>query len=171
KLGVIEYFKDRAATFLMGGAAANTFLKIKGADIGKSLIDDVADDYAALTQAVKYPNLILPIDWREEKNAILDIGPKSEKLFAGRISKAKTIIWSGPMGNAERKKFASGNNTVARAIASNKGAVKIAGGGETVMFLRDKGLDKKFTFISTGGSAMLDYLAGEKLPGILALDH
>jgi len=81
----------------------------------------------------------------------------------------RTVIWSGPMGFIEKKKFAKGNLAVAKAIAANKEAFTLTGGGETVMFLKKAKLDRKFSFISTGGGAMLDFLAGEPLPGIEAL--
>jgi phosphoglycerate kinase len=169
KLGVISNLESKASAFLIGGAAANTFMKLKGIDVRGSLIDDVAADYGELKKVMEYPSVVLPVDWREEKGSIFDIGPKSSELFASYIKKAKTIIWNGPVGFSEKKKFARGSSELAKAIIANKKAVKIAGGGETVVFLKSQKLDKKFNFISTGGGAMLDYLSGKVLPGILAL--
>ena len=83
---------------------------------------------------------------------------------------AKTIIWNGPLGDIRRKRFEKGTVEIAKSIASNKRAFIIVGGGETVMFLKKLKLDKKINFISTGGGAMLDFLAGKKLPGIKALE-
>ena len=90
-------------------------------------------------------------------------------VFCEKLKKAGTVIWSGPMGVFEKKKFSYGTLAIAKAIARNKKAFSVVGGGETVAFLKKYKLDKKFSFVSTGGGAMLDFLAGEKLPGIEAL--
>jgi 3-phosphoglycerate kinase len=169
KLGIIEYFKNKADSFLLGGVAANTILFLKGVDVKKSLIDYDKADLKKLRETVNYKNIILPIDAKYHENAMLDIGPKTVKIFKEKIKNARTLIWSGPVGYFEKRGFAVGNLAVARAIANNKKAFSIAGGGETVAFLKQHNLDKKFGFISTGGGAMLDYLAGKKLPGIEAL--
>jgi phosphoglycerate kinase len=100
---------------------------------------------------------------------ILDIGNKTAEEFDKKISKAKTIIWSGPLGMTDKKTYRRGSIRVARAIVKSRKAFSIAGGGETVLFLKQYGFDKKFSFISTGGGAMLDFLAGKKLPGIETL--
>jgi phosphoglycerate kinase len=169
KLGVIEFLKKKAHAFLMGGAAANTMLYLSGVDVKNSLIDKDSADYPDLKKALAYRNLVLPVDWHMEKDAIYDIGPKTAKAYVEHIKKARTIIWSGPMGFIEKKKFEKGNLAIARAIVKNKKAFAVTGGGETVMFLKKHKLDRKFGFISTGGGAMIDYLAGKKLPGIEAL--
>lgn len=169
KLGVIEQFRNRAAAILVGGGSANTLLYLKGVDIGESLFDSDKKDLAALRRVVGYKNVFMPTDWKKEKGKILDIGPETAKLFAQKISKARTVIWSGPMGLIERKKFEKGNLAVAKAIAANRRAFTLTGGGETVAFLKRHKLDKKFSFISTGGGAFLEFLAGDKLPGIEAL--
>ena len=167
KLGVIEQFRRKATAILVGGGSANTLLYLKGIPVGSSAVDK--KDLAKLKKVLKYPNVILPVDWRGEGGRILDIGPRTAKEFARHIAGARTIIWSGPMGLIEKKKFAEGNFVVARAIARNKGAFSLTGGGETVMFLKKHKLDRNFSFISTGGGAFLEFLAGEKLPGIEAL--
>jgi 3-phosphoglycerate kinase len=169
KLGVIKHFKNKAKYFLLGGAAANTILYLKGIDVKNSLIDKDKKDLAKLKNVLHYKNLILPIDWLSEQNKILDNGEKTNKLYASKIRQAKTIIWSGPMGVIEKKSFEKGTLAIAKAIIANKKAFSIAGGGETVMFLKKHQLDKKISFISTGGGAMMEFLAGEKLPGIEAL--
>ena len=168
KLGVIKKIYNKTDFILFGGAAANTILKAVGVEVGKSLVDKNAD-LKYLIRLAKSKKVVLPIDWAKEDDAIYDIGPKTEELFAQKIKSARTIVWSGPMGQIEKKKFALGNLAVARAIAGNRKAFSITGGGETVSFLKKHKLDKKFSFISTGGGAMLDYLAGKKLPGIEAL--
>ncbi|OGY97615.1 MAG: phosphoglycerate kinase [Candidatus Liptonbacteria bacterium RIFCSPLOWO2_01_FULL_56_20] len=169
KLGVLRYFRAKADWFLLGGAAANTLHFVRGMNVGRSLIDRERSDLKMLKAVSRYENLILPSDWITRRNAILDIGPRTIREFEKRIRQARTIIWSGPLGLAEEPRFAKGSLAVAWAIAANRRAFSIAGGGETVMFLKKYRLDKKFSFISTGGGAMLDFLAGEKLPGISAL--
>jgi phosphoglycerate kinase len=169
KLGVIKYFRRKATCFLIGGVAANTLLMLKGRDVGRSRVDDDPRDRKKLKPILKYRNIVLPIDVRMENSAILDIGPKTEKLFARKLSTARTIIWSGPMGFIEKQPFDRGNLAVARAIVKNRKAFSVTGGGETVTFLKRHHLDKRFSFISTGGGAMLEFLAGKKLPGIEAL--
>ncbi len=169
KLGIIKFFRNKADAFLLGGASANTMLRLRGIDVKKSLVDKSVSDLPELKRILKYKNLFLPMDWRMEKNAILDIGPKTIRLYTRKLKNAKTIIWAGPMGYIEKKKFAHGNLAVARAIALNRRAFSVTGGGETVMFLKKHKLDKKFSFLSTGGGAMLEFLAGKKLPGVEAL--
>jgi phosphoglycerate kinase len=171
KLGVLKYFKNRAKYFILGGAAANTLLYLRGVHVGKSLIDKDASDLNRLKSVLNYKNVLLPFDWESEKEAILDIGEGSARFFAEKLAKGRTIIWSGPMGFIEKKKFSYGSLAVAKAIAANLKAFSIVGGGETVMFLKKYGLDKKFSFISTGGGALLEFLEGRKLPGIVALEH
>jgi phosphoglycerate kinase len=169
KLGVIKEFRRHAAAILVGGGSANTLLHLQGMDVGRSVFDRDKNDLAALKEVLGYRNVFLPVDWKIAQGRILDIGPRTAKMFAGKISAARTVIWSGPMGFIEKKKFAGGNLAVAKAIAGNRRAFSLTGGGETVAFLKEHKLDKKFSFISTGGGAFLDFLAGEKLPGIEAL--
>ncbi len=171
KLGVIKYFRNRADSILMGGAPANTLLFLNGLDVKKSLVDRDHGDIEKLRPVLKYRNLFLPADVVFRNDAILDIGPRTSGFFLEKISKARTIIWNGPMGFIEKTPYGRGTLRVARAIAKNKKAFSLAGGGETVMFLKKYGLDKKFGFISTGGGAMLEFLAGKTLPGIKALQE
>ena len=146
------------------------FRNQRGCD-GDTVPRDQGDlgDFAGLRRVLKYPNLLLPSDWKKEKNAILDIGPRTIRAYSEKIRSARTVIWSGPLGFVEKKEFSKGTLAIARAIARNKRAFRAVGGGETVMFLKKHELDKKFSFISTGGGAFLEFLAGEKLPGIEAL--
>lgn len=169
KLGVLKFFRNKADWFLVGGATADTLLFIGGINVKNSLVDKDKKDLKNLRGVLDYENLILPADVKFENGMILDIGERTAAIFAEKIKKAGTIIWSGPMGAFEKKKFSGGTLAIAKAIAGNKKAFSVAGGGETVAFLKKYKLDKKFTFISTGGGAMLDFLAGEKLPGIAAL--
>jgi phosphoglycerate kinase len=176
KLGVITYFKNKADWFLLGGGSANTILWMKGMDVRKSIKDSDPKELPVLKKIAGYKSVMLPTDFMwgptaagGTKNAILDIGPKTIRAFDKKIGAARTIIWSGPLGLIEKKKYTKGSVAVARAIARNRRAFSVSGGGETVMFLKQYGLDKKFSFISTGGGAMVDFLAGKKLPGIEAL--
>lgn len=174
KLGVIAYFKNKADWFLLGGGSANTILWLKGMDIKGSVKDNDPKEFPLLKKIAEYKSVLLPIDfvWSSAsgaKSAILDVGPKTVKVFYEKIATAGTIIWSGPLGMIEKKAYAKASVAIARAIIKNRRAFSVSGGGETVSFLKHYGLDKKFSFISTGGGAMVDFLAGKKLPGIEAL--
>jgi phosphoglycerate kinase len=167
KLDILRYFRNKADKFFLGGGPANTMLAVLGMDVKKSLKD--MSDLAAIKKIARYSNLVVPVDCTWFKDAIVDIGPKTRKLFAQEISGAATIVWSGPLGLIDVKPYGQGSLAIAKAIGKNRKALSVAGGGETVMFIKKSRLDKKFTFISTGGGAMLDFLAGKKLPGIEAL--
>jgi 3-phosphoglycerate kinase len=169
KLGVIGYFKRKADWFLLGGGSANTLLSIGGMDVRRSMKDNDKKDIVALKEIAKYKSVVLPEDFVWHDSMILDVGPKTVAAFSKKIASARTIIWSGPLGLIEKKAYAKASIAVARAIGRNRRAFSVSGGGETVMFLKKYNLDKKFSFISTGGGAMVDFLAGKKLPGIEAL--
>lgn len=168
KLGVVRYFRNKANWFLVGGGPANTLLAVHGMEVKKSLCEQ-GSDKATIRKISRYPNLVLPVDYVWYQSAIVDIGQKTCAAFVKKIAGAKTIVWSGPLGLIDVRRYERGSRIVARAIVKNRRALSVAGGGETVMFLKKIRLDKKFTFISTGGGAMLDFLAGKKLPGIEAL--
>lgn len=168
KLAVIKFFKSKADQFILGGGSLNTILSLNGMDVKKSLIDNDPKDAEILKKVSKYKNIIQPKDYIWKDNAIVDLGVESAKNFSKFICKAKTIIWSGPVGMIDKGED-SGSISIAKAIISNRKALSIAGGGETVLFLKKHKFDKKFSFISTGGGALLDFLAGEKLPGIEVL--
>ena len=112
--------------------------------------------------------IIHPIDWLGEEYLALDIGSLTLEWYLQELKKAKTIIWNGPLGKFEDKKYAKGSIIVANVIAESK-AFSLAGGGETTQLITELGLEKKFSFLSTGGGAMLEFLSGKKLPGIEAL--
>jgi len=115
---------------------------------------------------LKYPEKVIkPVDGVDGRK---DIGPKTMKLFKEKIFQAKTIFWSGPLGKIEEERFQKGTKEIARAIIES-GSFSVIGGGETIEFINKLGLIDKFNHVSTGGSALLTYLAGEKLPGIEAL--
>lgn len=156
KLQVYDNLKNKASKFLIGGA------------LNKKLLN------------LKLKRALMPVDFsteggsasggKKEKKKILDIGLETAKIYCKEIKKARTIIWNGPLGDIDKKKFQNGTKVVAKCIAGNNKAFKIVGGGETVIFLKKLKLDKKINFISTGGGAMLDFLAGKNLPGIAALE-
>jgi len=124
---------------------------------------------------LKHQKIVTPVDWRKNGNAILDIGPKTEREYAKIISRARLVLWNGPMGMFENPKFAKGSYAVARAIAKNRRAFRVVGGGETVVCFRKANPKSKIQnsklFLSTGGGAMLEYLAGKKLPAVEALNR
>jgi len=166
KIGIMEYFKKKADHILLGGGVANTFLKASGIDIGTSLHDKNTN----VAPLLKCKNIHLPTDWLEEKTNILDIGPETEKNYVHIIKKSKTIIWNGPMGMIENKKFAHGSLAIAKAIGAKKNtAFTLAGGGETTSMIVELKLENTFDLLSTGGGAMLQYLSDKKLPAIEAL--
>lgn len=169
KLGVITYFKNKANTFLLGGGPANTILSLRGMDVKDSIRDTDPKSLKTLRLVAKYKNIVLPKDFAWHGTAIWDLGSASIKDFSMIIKEAGTILWSGPLGMFEESKYAKGSIAIARAITKNRRAFCVAGGGETVMFLKKYHFDRKFSFVSTGGGAMVDFLAGKKLPGIEAL--
>jgi 3-phosphoglycerate kinase len=173
KLGVLKYFKHRTDWFLLGGGPANTILSLRGMDVKKSVRDMDKKDITEIAAFSRSKKVLIPTDFRWHADLILDIGPKTIASFSKKIAMAKTIIWSGPLGLIEKPSFARGSVAIARAITRATvrphGAFSLTGGGETVMFLKNYKLDKKFSFISTGGGAMLDFLAGKKLVAIEAL--
>ncbi len=169
KLGVITFFRRKADWFLLGGGPANSILTLKGMDVKKSLREQDPKVLATLAVTARQKNVVLPVDFVWGREAILDVGPKTVALFNAKIAAARTIIWSGPIGLIEKKAYTKASVAIAKAIGRNRKAFSVSGGGETVMFLKKYKLDKKFSFISTGGGAMVDFLAGEKLPGIEAL--
>lgn len=168
KAGVIKHFIRRANAFLIGGITANTFLKAKGMDIGNSRYEPKMVPTAG--RLLASPKIFLPSDFRSDRGKILDIGPLSIKKFKSAIKAARTIIWSGPMGFFEDPKFRAGTEMLLQAVADS-GAFSVVGGGETTQLIYERGLASRFSFVSTGGGAMLEFLAGKKLPGIEVLKH
>lgn len=168
KVEVLKNFKKIADRIIIGGAVANTILAIRGVPIGDSIADRKNQKH--FKEIAGYKNLVVPVDLHFKESRILDIGERTVRVFESEIAKASTIIWNGPLGLIEDKKFDDGTLALARAISRNKKSFSLAGGGETVMFIRKHKLENSFDFISTGGGAMLDFLAGKKLPGIQALE-
>lgn len=194
KISVIENLLKTADSILIGGAMAYTFLKSHGIETGKSLVEaDRVELAADLEKKASQAGvkLILPVDHivaaspddsQGAKNVKvtntpgdsmgLDIGVVTRAFYAKEISRAKTIIWNGPMGLFEKKPFDEGTRAVAEAVADaskSSGAISIVGGGDSVAAVVDMGLDQGITHISTGGGATLELLAGDVLPGVAAL--
>ena len=191
KINVISTLMTKATTLLIGGAMANTFLAAKGYNVGFSKYEadriDVAKELMEKAENLNV-NLILPVDVLAGKefapktksksfdaNKIgegyqaMDIGKKTMKLFAKEIKNAKTIIWNGPMGVFEFKKFSKGTLAVAKAIAKSS-AVSVVGGGDSAAALQQLGYANKVTHLSTGGGATLEFLEGKNLPGVAMLE-
>lgn len=192
KIPVITNLMNKVDALIIGGGMAYTFLKALGEQVGKSLVEDEKIGLAQqLLQEAKTRKLkfLLPVDHivadKIDANAhvqkidqgqsipggmmALDIGPKTVEIFSEEISRARTIVWNGPMGVFEVAPFAKGTFAVAKAVADNAGATTIVGGGDSVSAVHAAGFADKITHISTGGGASLEFLEGKKLPGVEAL--
>jgi phosphoglycerate kinase len=159
-----EKFIKISDKVFIGGALANNFFKAKGMDIGQS----VFDKNVSVKKYLNNKKIILPVDVKRKNGKILDIGPKSVKELASLIRNSKFIFWNGPLGKFEEKNLSSGTFSAAKSIAKSH-AISIAGGGDTVTAITKLGLISKFSFVSTAGGAMLEFLAKGTLPGIEAL--
>lgn len=191
KIGVIDHLMDKVDNLIIGGGLAYTFLKAKGLEIGKSILEPDKVDLAKqfMEKAEKQGvNFYMPLDVvvadefspnaRTETADVenipgdlegLDIGPKTRGAYAEVINKSKLVIWNGPMGVFEFDKFAEGTNAVARAMAEAD-ATTIIGGGDSAAAVEKAGLANKMSHISTGGGASLEFMEGKELPGVVALN-
>jgi phosphoglycerate kinase len=195
KIPVIESLIDRKVDkLLIGGAMAYTFFKAKGFTVGKSLVEDemmpkaldieekvsaagvelilptdhqVVDSYDPLNS-----RKTIPIDFTNAGLIGLDIGVETIAIFTQALEGAKTIVWNGPMGMFEEKPFDQGTVAIAKAVAdaTDKGATSIVGGGDSVAALKEAGVEDRISHVSTGGGATLEFLSGDVLPGVAALD-
>ncbi|OGY43872.1 MAG: phosphoglycerate kinase [Candidatus Buchananbacteria bacterium RIFCSPHIGHO2_01_FULL_40_35] len=167
KASTIEKLLPKVDAVLLGGGVGNTFLKAAGLDIKKSLYEP--NFIKEVKKFAMSKKIKLPIDITEERDAILDIGPDTRKEYSEIISRAKTIVWAGPMGKFEDKRFAKGNEVVAKAVLKNKKAHIVIGGVETIASLPVKVTKQhsRNVFFSTGGGAMLHFLSGKKLPALV----
>ena len=191
KIPVIANLLGKVDTLLIGGAMAYTFCKVRGDEVGSSLVDDEHLDLAeklmadAESKGVKF---LLPVDHVVAKSIDdaagmqtvsaadgiepglmgVDIGPETAKAYADEIGNAGTVVWNGPMGVFETDEFAAGTFAVARACAESR-AVTLIGGGDSVSAVNLSGLADRMTHVSTGGGASLDLLAGKRLPGLEAI--
>ena len=192
KLGVLESMLKRVDRLLIGGGMANTFLKARGLEVGKSLLEpDLVETAADLDRRAreKGVTLLLPEDVIvavkvaegavsdvmdasavPPDRAIVDIGPKARAAYSKALEGAGTVLWNGPMGVFEIPDFAEGTRAVAQALADSD-ATTVIGGGESVAAVEQLGLADQMTHISTGGGASLELLEGRELPGVAALDE
>ncbi len=190
KLGVLESMLQRVDKLLIGGGMANTFLKARGYEVGKSLLEaDLVETAGDLDRRAKERSveLLLPLDVvvtdKVEEGAssqtvdasavpadraIVDIGPKSRAAYREALEGAGTVLWNGPMGVFEIPAFAEGTKAIAQALAESS-ATTVIGGGESVAAVEQLGLADKMSHISTGGGASLEFLEGRELPGVAAL--
>jgi phosphoglycerate kinase len=194
KIQIIQRLLDKVDNLLIGGGMAYTFLKAKGYEVGKSLVEDEKVALAAaLLKAARGKNVtvIVPVDSviadrfaEDAETAIvqnnqipkdrmgLDIGPETFKAFYEVILQSKTIMWNGPMGVFEMAPFAQGTIAVAKALAeaTQAGAFTLVGGGDSAAAVKQCGLDDEVSYVSTGGGALLELLEGKELPGVAALE-
>ena len=191
KIGVINNLLEKVDALIIGGAMAYTFLMAKGYGVGSSLCEtdkvELAKELLAKAQSMNV-KMYIPVDnmvadsfsndanFKVARNGEieegwqgLDIGPETRKIYQEAISKAKTIIWNGPMGVFEMENFAAGTKAVAKALAQAD-AVTIIGGGDSAAAVAQLGYADKMTHISTGGGASLEFLEGKELPGVACLD-
>lgn len=191
KIAVIENLLSKADTILIGGAMAYTFFLAQGKKVGNSLSEKDKVELAKSLMAKAGSKLVLPVDTvisdkmtddaqtRVVEGDIpdgmegFDIGPKTAKLFAERISAAKTVVWNGPMGVFEKKPFVNGTKVVAEALAAAtaKGAVTIIGGGDSAAAIEEFGLADKVSHVSTGGGASLEFMEGKGFACLDILDN
>lgn len=194
KIDVIQNLLDKVDTLVIVGGMAYTFYRALGVKTAKSLVEEDKIELAKETLAkakAKGVNLLLPVDniiadsfandaktqaWDSSKDFPedwqgLDIGPKSVAAIEKVVTTAKTIVWNGPAGVFEFPNFAVGTNAIARAVAANRAATSIIGGGDSVSAVNKAGVADQITHISTGGGASLEFLEGKKLPGVEALTN
>lgn len=190
KIGVIESLLEKVDTLLIGGAMAYTFFKSMGYGVGNSICEldklDLAQDIMKKAKE-KGVKLMLPVDTKvgkefkpdTESKVVkfseipdgwegFDIGPETIKMYVEELQKAKTVVWNGPLGLSEFEQFATGTDTIAKML-SESDAITIIGGGDSAAAIERMGLSDKFSHISTGGGASLEFLEGKKLPGIECL--
>jgi phosphoglycerate kinase len=192
KLEVLSNILTKVDVLIIGGGMAFTFLKAKGYEIGKSILEanlvdtakKIMDEAAAKKIEIllpvdvviadefknESPKSIVPVDQIPAAKIGLDIGPKSIELFSNKIKGCKTVVWNGPMGAFEMSNFADGTNAVAK-VLSESDVLSIVGGGDSVTAVHQAGVADKISYISTGGGAFLELLEGKTLPAIKALDR
>lgn len=188
KLKLVSQFLNKSEGIIVGGILANTILYARGLGVGKSIIEPTLINEAKKLE-ITSNHLHLPVDVLVSKSLniptdikarpmgkiemdeyIVDIGPDTIKLFEKIIKEARMVIWNGALGLTEMPAFKKGSVAVAQTIASLSGE-KIIGGGDLIAFLSQENLFDKMNYVSTGGGAMLEFLAGEDLPGIRALSE
>ena len=190
KIAVIDNLLKIADKVIVGGGMAYTFFKAKGYGVGTSLLEEDKVEIAKEFMAKGGDKLVLPVD-TVVANAFddptdvktvacneipdgymgLDIGPKTVELFTKELAGAKTVFWNGPMGVFEKEQFATGTIGVCKAIAELDDCMSVIGGGDSASAAKNLGYADKFTHISTGGGASLEYMEGKELPGIAIIEE
>ena len=190
KIDVVDNLLKKADKVIIGGGMAYTFSKAVGGSIGTSLVEDDKLDLAKEYLEKAGDKLVLPVDnviadaFSEDANTSvadagqipdgwmgLDIGPKSVELFKETLAGAKTVVWNGPMGVFEMPKFAKGTEEVCKAISELPEAITVIGGGDSAAAAKQLGYADKFSHVSTGGGASLEYMEGKTLPGIAIISE
>ena len=192
KINILSSLSEKADNLVIVGAMANNFLKFKGINVGKSLVEEGSENIVKNinTLAAKNKcNIIIPVDWNTSSSVngdpvykslkdmgsedmILDIGKSTIDLISKTIDNSNTVFWNGPAGYYENKNFSTGTLSIANKIAENtksKSLISIVGGGNTVAAIKNAGLENVFTHLSTAGGAFLESLEGKELPGIKVL--
>ncbi|HZB53253.1 MAG TPA: phosphoglycerate kinase, partial [Reyranella sp.] len=194
KLDLLGNLVGKVGKLIIGGGMANTFLAAQGINVGKSLSEkDLAGTAREIMEKAKAANceILLPVDVVvaaefkagapskvvdakacPDDQMILDVGPKSIKIYAKQVAKCATLVWNGPLGAFEIKPFDNGTVSLARTVADQTSAKKllsVAGGGDTVAALAAAGVEEKFSYVSTAGGAFLEWMEGKTLPGVAAL--
>jgi phosphoglycerate kinase len=189
KIDVVEALLPKVDAMLIGGAMACTFFRAMGLEVGRSLVEPDRVEMAKDLMARAGTRIILPHDATVARaiddpgsahavkrdhipadQAMYDIGPDTAASYGRAIASAKTVLWNGPMGVFEKPPFDAGTLAVARAMAANRGATTIVGGGDSAAAVAQAGLESKMSHVSTGGGASLEFLEGKTLPGVAALD-
>jgi phosphoglycerate kinase len=191
KIEVLQSLSSQVDELILGGGIANTILAASGVEVGKSLYERDQLEFSKRLLAGEFgkAKIPLPVDVVVAKSLeagargttksvrdvaaddlILDIGPKTAELYAGRIAQAGTIVWNGPVGVFENAEFAAGTRRIADAVAAS-GAFSIAGGGDTLAAIEQFGVGERISYISTGGGAFLEFLEGKKLPAVATLEQ
>jgi phosphoglycerate kinase len=187
KAGVLRHLLPKVDALIIGGAMANTFFKARGLEVGASLVEDSALDEARAVDKLAGSKLLLPVDAVcarkpeagqetrvmaadavEPGWMVLDIGPDSINIFTEQLAGAGTVVWNGPVGMSEIREFSVGTLRVGEAIAAS-GAYSLVGGGDTAAAVDTLGLGGRFSHVSTGGGATLEYMEGKELPGVAVL--
>jgi phosphoglycerate kinase len=189
KLETLEALVAKAETVVLVGGMANTFLMAQGVAVGRSLAEpeliDTAREVlekaaargvalvlptdAVVASGLDAPARVSPVAGVAADEMILDIGPDTRARVAGLLAGARTVFWNGPAGVFEKEAFAAGTLAIARALAESK-AFTVVGGGESVAAVQQAGVAGRLSHVSTGGGASLEFLAGDVLPGIAALE-
>lgn len=169
KIGVIKNLLNKVDRFLVGGKIGNAFLAAKGEDMQKSMPEEAELAIAKEILSIAEEKIELPDDFNWFNGEVYDVGAKTAERYSSIIQEAKTVFWNGPLGFIEGdKEYLAGSNRIAKAMSEASG-VTIVSGGETVSVVQKEDLSDKMTFLSTGGGATLEFLAGLELPGLKVL--